>query len=119
MIDFVGSPAVSVLEDLSRTLATEFSIDCRLAVFETGRSFHGYMPAVIEESVWPKYLGRLLTSNETDRTPIIDTRWIGHALVRGFSALRWSHNTSRYLQMPHVAMFIDTNETRRSGVAQF
>lgn len=101
MIDFIGRPPDSVLCELGRILAGEMGLRHRLVVFETGRSFHGYFPDLIPEHAWPKYLGQLLLLNEHDDPPIVDTRWVGHALVRGFTALRWSHNTNRYRAMPH------------------
>jgi hypothetical protein len=100
MIDFVGRPPHSVLFELDRMLAAEMGLTGHLVLFETGRSFHGYFPDLIPEHAWPKYLGQLLLRNEHDGSPTIDTRWVGHALVRGFTALRWSHNTNRYRAMP-------------------
>lgn len=102
MIDFVGRPARSVLCEASRTLAAEMGIEAHLIVFDTERSFHGYFPDLIPERAWPKYLGELLLLNEDNRTPIIDARWVGHGLMRGFTALRWSKNTNRYLAMPRL-----------------
>lgn len=102
MIDFVGRPAHSVLCEASRSLAAEMGIEAHLIVFDTERSFHGYFPDLIPERAWPKYLGELLLLNEDNRTPIIDTRWVGHGLMRGFTALRWSKNTNRYLAIPRL-----------------
>jgi hypothetical protein len=102
MIDFISRPSKSALDELGRALAAEIGVDGDFAFFETGRSFHGYLPGLIPQNAWPKYLGLLLIVNEQDRTPLIDTRWVGHALVRGFAALRWSHNTGRYQAMPSL-----------------
>lgn len=102
MIDFVGRPARSVLCEVSRSLAAEMGIEAHLIVFDTERSFHGYFPDLIPERTWPSYLGQLLLLNEDNRTPIIDARWVGHGLMRGFTALRWSKNTNRYLGMPRL-----------------
>lgn len=102
MIDFVGRPAPSVLCEVNRTVAAETGLSGHLVLFETGRSFHGYFPDLLPEHAWPKYLGQLLLFNEDKHRSMIDTRWIGHALVRGFSALRWSHNTNRYEAMPRL-----------------
>src|SRR5215469_14151254 len=96
MIDFVGRPTRSVLCDVSRGLAAEMGIHASLIVFDTERSFHGYFPDLIPEQAWPRYLGELLLLNEDGRPPVIDARWVGHALIRGFTALRWSNNTNRY-----------------------
>jgi hypothetical protein len=99
MIDFVDQPGQSVFRKPSM-IASEIGLEGDFAFFETGRSFHGYFPGLIPQQVWPGYLGRLLLVNESDGPPVIDSRWVGHALVRGFAALRWSHNTNRYLAMP-------------------
>jgi hypothetical protein len=108
MIDFVGRPPHSVLHELGRMLAAEMGLSGHLVLFETGRSFHGYFPDLIPEHAWPKYLSQLLRLNEHEGSPIIDTRWVGHALVRGFTALRWSHNTNRYGAMPRHKPLFDT-----------
>jgi hypothetical protein len=102
MIDFIDRPTPSVVRELDRILGSEMGLTGHFVFFETGRSIHGYFPDLIPEHQWPKYLGRLLLLNEHDRAPLIDTRWVGHALTRGFAALRWSHNTSRYLAMPRL-----------------
>jgi hypothetical protein len=102
MIDFVNQPDQSALRDISM-IVSEIGLQGDFVIYETGRSFHGYFPGLIPQHTWPAYLGRLLLVDQLDRPPVIDTRWIGHALVRSFAALRWSHNTNRYLAMPHLA----------------
>ena len=103
MVDFVSRPGHIVLRELDCVLAAETRLDDHFVLFDSGRSLHGYFPDLIPEHIWPKYLGRLLVLNEHDRPPVIDSRWVGHALVRGFAALRWSCNTSRYLSIPRIA----------------
>lgn len=103
MIDFIGHPDPSELSQLSKVLAARMGLKGHFVFFETGRSFHGYFPDLIAEGALPKYLGQLLLLNKHDRPELIDTRWVGHALVRGFTALRWSHNTNRYRGMPRLA----------------
>jgi len=107
MIDFFSRPTHSVLCEVSRMLTAEMGLSRHFDFFETGRSFHGYFSDLIPERAWPKYLGHLLSLNEHDRPPVIDTRWVGHALVRGFTALRWSHNTNRYRAMPRLVSVLD------------
>jgi hypothetical protein len=107
MIDFMGRPARPVLCQLGRVLEAEMELRSSLAVFDTGRSFHGYFPDLIPEAAWPKYLGELLILNAHHRPPVVDTRWVGHALVRGFTALRWSNNTDRYRAMPNLSAVFD------------
>lgn len=107
MIDLVNSPSRSGLRELSRMLVSEMGLSGDFVFFETGQSFHGYFPDLIPEHAWPKYLGQLLLLNEHDGSPMIDTRWVGHALVRGFTALRWSHNTNRYRAIPRHKSVLD------------
>jgi hypothetical protein len=104
MVDFVGRPDRSLLRDAGRTLTAEIGIHGSLIVFDTERSFHGYFADLISEQAWPKYLGELLLLNETNRPPVVDARWVGHSLARGFTALRWSKNTNRYPAMPRLAL---------------
>ena len=115
MIDFVSRPTRSAIYDLGRVLAAEMGFNGQLALFDTGRSFHGYFQDLIPERTWPKYLGQLLLLNAYDRSPVIDTRWVGHALVRGFSALRWSNNTDRYRAMPRLVSVLDLAGFSQSG----
>lgn len=107
MIDLVNSPSASALREVDCRLTGEMALEGRFMFFETGRSLHAYFPGLIREDSWPKYLGQLLLLNETDQLPIVDVRWVGHALTRGFAALRWSHNTSRYLAMPRLTRRLD------------
>jgi hypothetical protein len=100
MIDFVNKPAQALR--VGHILAADLGLSERFFIFETGRSLHGYFADLISEQAWPKYLGRLLVINEQDRPAVIDARWVGHALWRGFAALRWSHNTDRYLALPRL-----------------
>ena len=110
MIDFISRPAHSVLCELDRILVAEMGLTGHFVFFESGRSLHGYFPDLIPEHVWPKYLGRLLILNQHYRPPVIDTRWVGHALARGFTALRWSHNTNRYRGMPRLTSDLDPGQ---------
>lgn len=70
--------------------------------FDSGRSFHGYGSRLINHDEWVSHMGQLLLSNQKDLKPTVDPRWIGHRLIAGYSALRWSKNTSHYLKMPHI-----------------
>ncbi len=107
MIDFVGRPAHSLLCEVGRELRAEIDLGGNLILFDTGRSFHGYFLDLLPERAWPKYLAQLLILNEHDRQPVIDARWVDHALMRGFTALRWSHNTNRYRAIPHLVSGTD------------
>ncbi len=72
--------------------------------FDSGRSFHGYGTELITPKQWVELMGRLLLANRPGFPAIVDPRWIGHRLIAGYSALRWSRNSRKYLQIPRVAI---------------
>jgi hypothetical protein len=74
----------------------------RMHVFDSGRSLHAYYFQVMRRDEWLKYLGDLLLINY--HVECIDSRWVGHSLRNGFSALRWSCNTPRHKSMPALAL---------------
>jgi hypothetical protein len=101
MIDFTGEHPLERLHAATcTTLKPTGSTTHQL--FRTGQSFHAYGGTLLIDSAWRQYLGRLLLLTRHGEPGIVDTRWVGHSLVRGFSALRWSHNTARYRAMPTV-----------------
>lgn len=70
-------------------------------LFETGRSLHGYGNRLLSLTEWHEFMGRLLLVDQINREkPIIDTRWVGHRIIGGYSALRWSNNSGKYLSLP-------------------
>ena len=68
--------------------------------FASGRSFHGYGESLLQEIDWVKFMGLLLLANQPRLEHTVDPRWIGHRLVAGYSALRWTKNTHHYLGLP-------------------
>lgn len=68
--------------------------------FKSGRSFHGYGSELLTEKTWVQFMGLLLLANKPRMEPTVDPRWIGHRLLAGYSALRWTKNTSQYLIPP-------------------
>jgi hypothetical protein len=71
-----------------------------LQLFHSGRSFHGYGRQPVPNDEWVRLMGLMLLENLPGRAPVVDARWIGHRLVAGYSSLRWSRNTDRYLAWP-------------------
>jgi branched-subunit amino acid transport protein AzlD len=71
-----------------------------LVFYNSGRSCHAYSLKIISNSEWIDFMGRLLLVSHPHEDQIIDTRWIGHRLMSGFSSLRWSANTDQYLALP-------------------
>lgn len=68
--------------------------------FSSGRSFHGYGSKFVTHDAWIRYMGQMLLSNQKDLKATVDPRWIGHRLIAGYSALRWTKNTEHYLRLP-------------------
>ena len=58
--------------------------------FASGRSFHGYGETLLSEGEWVRFMGLLLLANRPKLEPTVDPRWIGHRLLAGYSALRWT-----------------------------
>jgi hypothetical protein len=72
----------------------------RMVWFDSGRSFHGYGTDLLTEQRWVQFMGLLLLANKPRMEPTVDPRWIGHRLMAGYAALRWTKNTSHYLVYP-------------------
>lgn len=68
--------------------------------FSSGRSFHGYGKILLNEVEWIHLMGILLLSNQRGLNPTVDPRWIGHRLLAGYSALRWTRNSHHYVGIP-------------------
>lgn len=100
MIDFSTAALAQTLK-LSTVLSEE--IFREIIWFNSGRSFHGYGLTLIDEKQWIELMGKLLLVNRPGYTAIVDPRWIGHRLIAGYSALRWSRNTAKYLHVPKKA----------------
>jgi hypothetical protein len=115
MIDFVSSSPDAVLLQISGVVSRISGLRGEFLFFETGRSFHAYFPDLIPESRWPVYLEQLLDLNRKCPLPVIDERWAGYSLKRGFCALRWSHNTRRYQAMPRLLSLSRTKLDARAA----
>jgi hypothetical protein len=83
------------VEVAAQTLIGEYQIK-RAALFASGRSYHLYLGALFLREEWVKFMGRLLLLNPRRGPLLTDPRWIGHRLMGGYGALRWSANTSPY-----------------------
>ena len=97
MLDFVGlerGQLSAVMDVLPQYPVREAQ------VYFSGRSFHAYFPLLIEPAEWVRFMGSALLCNTPSRLQIVDQRWIGHRLVGGYGALRWSANTAQYRGLP-------------------
>jgi len=100
MIDFKGDMGDRQI-DLGLGLLNDFRCS-RAAIFSSGRSYHLYAFALLSEKEWIGFMGRALLLNPPDGPDLVDTRWIGHRLLAGYSSLRWTKNTDFYLQLPEL-----------------
>lgn len=73
----------------------------RFKWYRSGRSFHGYGSFLASEREWVILMGTLLLANQKGLSPTVDPRWVGHRLIAGYSALRWTKNTSHYINLPN------------------
>jgi hypothetical protein len=107
-IDFLHK--LSIDEVYAKTAKIKEGLDIKLRLFSSGKSLHGYFFGLIDNISWYRYLGELLLCNPRPKMGkhIIDSRWVGHSLKHGFSALRWSHNTQLYKSFPQSLDYIST-----------
>lgn len=73
-----------------------------LQYYKSGRSIHAYGSTLLKPTEWRNLMGRLLLANLPNQNPVVDTRWIGHRILGGYSALRFSCNSNNYLQYPEL-----------------
>jgi hypothetical protein len=104
MIDFApGIDLESIRVQTRRLLGDEMwaSMSC----YESGRSFHGYFNCLLRPGAWYEFLGRLLLMNEPDKKQVVDARWVGHRLIGGYCALRWSRNSAWHQSYPSRILY--------------
>lgn len=109
MVD-LATRAVGVISKVLNVLPDELAN--KMIWYESGRSFHGYGTQLIESDVWINLMGRLLLVNQPQQHPIVDPRWIGHRIIAGYSALRWTKNTDDYIQIPKLVKNIHLIQQR-------
>lgn len=68
--------------------------------YKSGRSYHGYGSMLVTRDEWIVQMGKLLLANHSGMPPTVDPRWVGHRLIGGYSALRWTKNTAHYIDIP-------------------
>jgi hypothetical protein len=102
MIDFVNANYYNQIRERIQHINSKLGQD--IWIYSSGRSLHGYFFLLLEEARWIEFLGGLLLCNSRGEFPneIVDSRWVGHSLDHGFSALRWSQNTERHRTAPSL-----------------
>lgn len=98
LIDFFGHLNSGSLELIEKTIGSRLFES--LAIYDSGRSFHGYILHPVSEREWVRFMGTILLMNLPDQHPVADSRWVGHRLRAGYASLRWSRNTEQYLMPP-------------------
>ncbi len=99
MIDFAAGIGLSEVRDQVRRLLGD-AMWLKMSCYDSGRSFHGYFNCLLRPGEWHEFLGRILLMNEVDGPQVVDARWVGHRLMGGYCALRWSKNTAWYESYP-------------------
>lgn len=97
MLDFRGMTKgqLTAVMDVFRSDFSE-----GIEVYFSGRSYHAYFPRLLTRNEWIKFMGSALLCNSPNDTSVVDQRWVGHRLIGGYSALRWSCNTPHYRSYP-------------------
>ena len=105
MIDFSIEKGVSqkIFDRMSCYLPKSLMLN--MALYSSGRSYHAYSTTLLGRKDWQDFMGRLLLINPRNSKNIVDTRWIGHRLIGGYSSLRWSNNSGQYLTLPSRVPF--------------
>lgn len=100
MIDFSteGDVASGLYDRLGQYLPRKVIMN--MALYASGRSFHGYSTTLLGQREWIDFMGRLLLVNPRNQPDIVDSRWVGHRLVGGFGSLRWSNSSGQYCGLP-------------------
>lgn len=116
MIDFSEEAVDFAIEDILG-LMKDFDCD-RGALYNSGRSFHFYGFTLLNTVNWARFMGRLLLLNIPKIREIVDCRWVGHRLLAGYGALRWSKNTSTYKQLPTLNSWISLENYKRPQIIE-
>ena len=97
LIDFGGKDN-KLFESTFRNFCDFWDIEFQ--IFSSGRSYHAYGNRLLSEKQWISFMGSLLLLNIPGASKIIDDRWVGHRILGGYAALRWSKNTIQYKKYP-------------------
>lgn len=107
LIDFGNVDRGIIDSSILRDLADHWDISFN--IYNSGRSYHAYGNKLLNHNEWLHFMGSLLLLNKPSGFKLIDERWIGHRLMAGYSALRWSCNTKQYKKIPTRIGYLDPN----------
>jgi hypothetical protein len=97
MIDFLCDSTEFVEIDRATERKLKLGIEA-FSFYDSGRSFHAYGPALMTEAEYLNFLGACLLLGDG----LVDSRWVGHCLMRGFPSLRLTCTSSYYLKAPKL-----------------
>lgn len=107
LIDF-GNKDMSVIDSSPlKELSSHWGM--AFQIYSSGRSYHAYGNRLLDNRDWIKFMGSLLLLNKPGVYKIIDDRWIGHRILAGYAALRWSNNSSHYKKIPSRVGYLSPN----------
>lgn len=99
MIDFASKNLEKIEVNIAKL---GHRIPGALILFDSGSSFHAYGTTLICEGGWRGFMGNVLLCNTGNESNVVDQRWVGHRLIAGYGALRWSCNTKNYSRLPEL-----------------
>lgn len=115
MIDFGSKGSTPSASETIKELCKYWSMS--FSLYESGRSFHGYGNRLLTNEQWLQFMGSLLLLNKPSGYKLIDERWVGHRIMGGYSALRWSKNTSHYKRFPVHCGFVNADSFQMQETA--
>jgi hypothetical protein len=98
MIDLRNDLKDSDVDELIKA-ARDFGAK-EVAIYFSGRSFHVYAYTLLPMRRWTAFMGRCLLLNRADEPELVDARWVGHRLLAGYGALRWTRQSKWYHSEP-------------------
>ncbi len=108
MIDFGSKGSTPTASEVIKELCRYWNMGFN--IYESGRSFHAYGNRLLTHDEWLQFMGSLLLLNKPSSYKLIDERWVGHRIMAGYSALRWSKNTTHYKRFPTYCGYVSGNE---------
>lgn len=104
MIDFGSKDSIPAASETIKELCRYWNM--AFNIYESGRSFHAYGNRLLTHDEWLQFMGSLLLLNKPSGYKLIDERWVGHRIMGGYSALRWSKNTPHYKKFPTYCGYV-------------